>query len=192
MTTPRTYAFTYRTHHLLRCAIPDTSANTHNAAPPLADGNGHTPQPHACNPCQVSHTHGLASSAIARHYTRNHTLFSSPTGTEMFHFPASTPTQAMHSPAGNRPQRRLGFPIRTSSDQRLVGNSPRHNAASHVLHRPSMPRHPPYALKQNTLQQHPHTPHHHKSSEQDHARAHTKKKEKTLPNQPQPKTGPKD
>ena len=39
----------------------------------------------------------------------------------------------------------LGFPIRTSSDQRFVGNSPRHNAASHVLHRLSMPRHPPYA-----------------------------------------------
>ena len=68
----------------------------------------------------------------------------------MFHFPTSTPTQAMHSPAGNTTQLMLGFPIRTSSDQRLVGNSPRHNAASHVLHRPSMPRHPPYA--RNTKQ----------------------------------------
>ena len=72
-------------------------------------------------------------------------LFSSPTGTEMFHFPASTPTQTMYSPAGNTTQLMLGFPIRTSSDQRFVGNSPRHNAASHVLHRLSMPRHPPYA-----------------------------------------------
>ena len=72
-------------------------------------------------------------------------LFSSPTGTEMFHFPASTPTQTMNSPAGNTTQPVLGFPIRTSSDQRFVGNSPRHNAASHVLHRLSMPRHPPYA-----------------------------------------------
>lgn len=43
-----------------------------------------------------------------------------------------------------------GFPIRTSSDQRYVGNSPRLNAASHVLHRLSMPRHPPYALKNTT------------------------------------------
>ena len=57
----------------------------------------------------------------------------------------------MHSPAGNTTQLVLGFPIRTSSDQRTVGNSPRHNAASHVLHRPSMPRHPPYA--RNTKQQ---------------------------------------
>ena len=63
----------------------------------------------------------------------------------MFHFPASTPTQTMYSPAGNTTQLVLGFPIRTSSDQRFVGNSPRHNAASHVLHRLSMPRHPPYA-----------------------------------------------
>jgi hypothetical protein len=39
-----------------------------------------------------------------------------------------------------------GYPIRTSSDPRSVDNSPRHNAASHVLHRPLMPRHPPCAL----------------------------------------------
>lgn len=40
-----------------------------------------------------------------------------------------------------------GFPIRTSSDPRSVGSSPRHIAASNVLHRLSMPRHPPCALK---------------------------------------------
>ena len=53
--------------------------------------HAHTPQHRTRNPCQVSHAHGLASSAIARHYTRNHKLFSSPTGTEMFHFPALPP-----------------------------------------------------------------------------------------------------
>ena len=40
----------------------------------------------------------------------------------------------------------LGYPIRTSSDPRSVDNSPRHIAASHVLHRLPMPRHPPCAL----------------------------------------------
>jgi hypothetical protein len=40
-----------------------------------------------------------------------------------------------------------GFPIRTSSDPRSVDNSPRHIAASHVLHRLPVPRHPPCALK---------------------------------------------
>jgi hypothetical protein len=39
-----------------------------------------------------------------------------------------------------------GFPIRTSSDPRSVDNSPRHIAASHVLHRLPVPRHPPCAL----------------------------------------------
>ena len=33
------------------------------------------PQPPTRNPCQVSHASGLASSAIARHYTRNHNCF---------------------------------------------------------------------------------------------------------------------
>jgi hypothetical protein len=39
-----------------------------------------------------------------------------------------------------------GFPIRKSSDLSSVDSSPRHIAASHVLHRLLMPRHPPYAL----------------------------------------------
>ena len=75
----------------------------------------------------------------------------------MFHFPASTSTQTMHSSAGNTTQPVLGSPIRTSSDQRFVDNSPRHNAASHVLHRLSMPRHPPYALNNQTIIQHTQT-----------------------------------
>ena len=53
----------------------------------------------------------------------------------------------MYSDTGNTTSLVLGFPIRTSSDPRSVGSSPRHNAASHVLHRPLMPRHPPCALK---------------------------------------------
>jgi hypothetical protein len=40
-----------------------------------------------------------------------------------------------------------GFPIRKSSDQSSVDSSPRHIAASHVLHRLPVPRHPPCALK---------------------------------------------
>ena len=62
-----------------------------------------------------------------------------------------------------------GFPIRTSSDQRFVGNSPRHNAASHVLHRLSMPRHPPYALvtkQQHTTKTNKQTNNHHTNKAQ--------------------------
>src|ERR1700759_1197579 len=39
-----------------------------------------------------------------------------------------------------------GFPIRKSSDHSSVDSSPRHIAASHVLHRLLVPRHPPCAL----------------------------------------------
>jgi hypothetical protein len=49
------------------------------------------PQPQHRNPYQVSHEYGLASSAFARHYSRNHYLFSLPVGTEMFHFPTFPP-----------------------------------------------------------------------------------------------------
>src|ERR1700752_2759311 len=40
-----------------------------------------------------------------------------------------------------------GFPIRTPSDLSSVDSSPRLIAASYVLHRLLMPRHPPCALK---------------------------------------------
>ena len=53
----------------------------------------------------------------------------------------------MYSDAGDTTSLVPGFPIRTSSDPRSVDSSPRHNAASHVLHRLPVPRHPPCALK---------------------------------------------
>jgi len=40
----------------------------------------------------------------------------------------------------------VGFPIRTSPDQRLLGISPKLIAAYHVLRRLLEPRHPPNAL----------------------------------------------
>lgn len=53
----------------------------------------------------------------------------------------------MYSVPGDTTSLVPGFPIRTSSDQRSVDSSPRHIAASHVLHRLPVPRHPPCALK---------------------------------------------
>ena len=54
---------------------------------------------------------GLASSGFARHYYRNHMLFSLPVGTEMFHFP-TFPLPALYIQAGvTRSASRLaGFP----------------------------------------------------------------------------------
>src|SRR6202008_546073 len=75
-----------------------------------------------------------------------------------------SPPPAIHSPTGNTTSLVLGYPIRTSSDQRSVDNSPRHIAASHVLHRLPMPRHPPCALTHlhttKIAQNQPHTPTH--------------------------------
>ena len=70
-----THTFTYRTFHLLRRTIPDASADMCKSRLQLAACNICAPQHRTRNPCQVSHAHGLASSAIARHYTRNHNCF---------------------------------------------------------------------------------------------------------------------
>src|SRR3954470_3583859 len=65
----------------------------------------------------------------------------------------------MCSSAGHTTCLVRGSPIRTSSDQRSVGSSPRLLAASHVLHRLLVPRHPPCALNNLTTQKpHPHPP----------------------------------
>ncbi len=53
----------------------------------------------------------------------------------------------MYSGTGDTTSLVPGFPIRTSSDPRSVDSSPRHIAASYVLHRLPVPRHPPCALK---------------------------------------------
>ena len=52
----------------------------------------------------------------------------------------------MCSGDGNDSLLPLGFPIRKSTDQSLVGSSPRLIAASYVLLRLLVPRHPPCAL----------------------------------------------
>src|SRR6478735_7236375 len=59
------------------------------------------------------------------------------------HVPSTHP---IYSGAGNTTSLVLGFPIRKSSDLSSVDSSPRLIAASYVLHRLLVPRHPPYAL----------------------------------------------
>jgi hypothetical protein len=64
----------------------------------------------------------------------------------MFHFP-TFPPHALCVQARVTGFRVLpGFPIRKSSDHSSVDSSPRHIAASHVLLRLLVPRHPPCAL----------------------------------------------
>src|SRR5690606_32441366 len=56
----------------------------------------------------------------------------------------------MNSTPGDWTQLQPGSPIRTPWDHSSVGSSPRPIAASHVLHRPLVPRHPPSALSHLT------------------------------------------
>ena len=79
--------------HRLRQAFPDLSPTPRDFSlrTRRIDPVRTLPQPHDCNPYPVSHSRGLASSAFARHYSRNHMLFSLPVGTEMFHFPTFPP-----------------------------------------------------------------------------------------------------
>ena len=58
----------------------------------------------------------------------------------------------MSSDAGDETRISPGFPIRTPSDHSPVIDSPRLIADSNVLHRFLVPRHPPCALKNLTLQ----------------------------------------
>src|SRR3954467_651602 len=61
----------------------------------------------------------------------------------------------MCSGAGHTTRLVRGSPTRRSSDQRSVDSSPRLIAASYVLHRLLVPRHPPCALNNLTTQKPP-------------------------------------
>ncbi len=105
------------------------------------------PQPPACNACQLSHTPGLACSAFARHYSRNHNCFLFLWVLRCFTSPRSLQPPYIfrwRSPDITRVIR--GFPIRTSTDQSSFTSSPWLIAGYNVLHRLLMPRHPPIAL----------------------------------------------
>ena len=90
----KTTEFRLPDYHRLRSTIPDrsTTLKFSDFTSGQADQIQMLPQPHTRNARRLSHAHGLASSAFAHHYSRNHILFSLPTGTEMFHFPALPPT----------------------------------------------------------------------------------------------------
>ena len=63
---------------------------------------------------------GLACCAFARHYSRNLVLISSPSGTEMFHFPECRSRRTMHSSVRAARLRAAGFPIRIPPDHSLL------------------------------------------------------------------------
>jgi hypothetical protein len=85
------------------------------------------------NPLSLATTHGIAACFLFLRVLR---CFTSP----------GSPPAVMDSPQDPAVLPAGGFPIRTSTDQSLVGGSPWLIAATHVLHRLLEPRHPPHAL----------------------------------------------
>ena len=102
------------------------------------------PQPPRCNGCSLTQRRfGLFP--FRSPLLRESRLISIPTGTEMFQFPAFAPIRLwiQRTVAGFSGS---GFPIRTSPSQSLCSGSTELFAATHVLHRFLVPRHPPCAL----------------------------------------------
>ena len=88
---------------------------------------------------------GLGYSHFARHYSGNRGFFPFLGLLRCFSSPAYLACP-MYSDKRTRALPRVGFPIRTSRDQRLVSTYSGLFAAAHVLHRLLAPRHPPCAL----------------------------------------------
>ena len=76
---------------------------------------------------------------------RESRLISLPQGTEMFHFPWSR-FYALFNSNADILLMQDGFPHSEISGSKCICHSPKLNAAYHVLHRLSIPRHSPYAL----------------------------------------------
>ena len=87
----------------------------------------------------------MGSSRFARRYSGSRCCFLFLRVLRCFNSPGSLYRSYIFRPE-YRPQVAVGFPIRISTDQSLVGSSPWLFAATHVLHRLQAPRHPPLAL----------------------------------------------
>src|SRR5579862_3628218 len=88
---------------------------------------------------------GLGSSLFARHYSGSRGFFPFLRLLRCFSSPAYLP-HPMYSGTDTAALPAVSFLIRKSRDRRMVSFSPGLIAAAHVLHRLSVPRHPPCAL----------------------------------------------
>src|SRR6476620_8527664 len=123
----------------------------HHTPPARQNWYGKSHNPDHATPAGYHTWNGLALSAFARHYKRNHYCFLFLRVLRCFTSPRS-----LHAPyvfrCGSPDHSRVwrGFPIRTPWDHSPVNDSPRLIADSYVLLRLLMPRHPPCALKNLT------------------------------------------
>ena len=142
------HAYSYRT--LTHSGTPSQTLHLHATfltGQSCGSRTTRPPQPRTCNTCRLEHTHGLASSAFARHYSRNHTCFLFLRVLRCFTSPRYHPHPYTFraGPPDTTPDI-PGFPIRTPPDHSSFTNSPGLIAGYNVLHRLLVPRHPPIAL----------------------------------------------
>ncbi len=100
----------------------------------------HAPQPHKRNGRSLLHVHGLGSSPFAHHYSGN-----------LCRFLFLRVLRCFTSPGASRSTRvswlhQDGFPHSGIFGSQAACASPKLFAADRALLRPSVPRHPPYAL----------------------------------------------
>ena len=100
-----------------------------------------------CNGCDLSRSHGLGSSAFARHYSRNILCSSRYLDVSV---PSVSSTGLCIQPAVPRHYPGWVSPFGHLRVITLARSSPKHFVACHVLHRLLAPRHPPYALSSLT------------------------------------------
>ncbi len=109
-----------------------------------------TPNGRSYNPPVLSKTKpGFGLFRVRSPLLAESLLFSLPPGTEMFHFSGLARARlcVQRAVMGVYP---IGFPHSEIPGSKPVYGSPRLIAVSHVLHRLSAPRHPPYALSSLT------------------------------------------
>ena len=133
--------------YLLRWGFPSPSTNAQLCNFPTCRQADHD-EPY--NPCVTTAaayhvTQVWARSLFARHYSGNRGFFPFLRLLRCFSSPAYLP-YPMYSDTDTTALPVVSFLIRRSRDRRLVSISPGLIAAAHVLHRLSVPRHPPCAL----------------------------------------------
>ena len=133
------YGRTFQTVGLINCLVTLCS---------LCKDYYLVPRPPRCNVCRLTQRR-FRLVPVRSPLLGESLLFSFPPGTEMFQFPGLASYTYVFSVRWSA-FTDAGFPIRTSSDQNLCSNSPKLFAATNVLHRLLVPRHPPYALSSLT------------------------------------------
>ncbi len=133
--------FRLRACHALWIHFPEDSANNQIGNSTVAGPT--TPDTPKCN--------GFGLFRVRSPLLSESRFLSFPSGTEMVHFPEFALTRLCIQRVVPRFARE-GFPIRRSPVITPVCGLPKLIAACHVLHRLSLPRHPPCALSSLTIE----------------------------------------